>query len=365
MRLVYLSPVPWASFAQRPHKFVEWFHLTQGSHVLWLDPYPTRFPLLSDLRRLRTQNSQENRSPPTWLKLISPPALPIEPLPFSGWVNVLAWRSALDDIDAFSHQQPTLLAIGKPSVLALIVLKRLSAAVSVYDAMDDFPSFYAGLSRMAMRRRERELIGRVTHVLVSSTALKQRWTNIRPDAQFVPNGLDVGILPAPSIGIPAREKKILGYVGTMGSWFDWEWIIYLAKIRPLDIVRLIGPMFTPSPCSLPLNVEILPPCTHQNALRAMLEFDCGLIPFKKNKLTTSVDPIKYYEYKALGLPIISTAFGEMVFREGEDGIFLSHKIEDVKELIQNALLYRANIETVRQFTARHTWEAHFSAAKII
>ena len=33
MQLVYFSPVPWASFAQRPHKFVEWFHARCGAIV--------------------------------------------------------------------------------------------------------------------------------------------------------------------------------------------------------------------------------------------------------------------------------------------------------------------------------------------
>ena len=157
----------------------------------------------------------------------------------------------------------------------------------------------------------------------------------------------------------------MGYVGTIGPWFDWEWVINLARMWPTDVVRLIGPMFTPSPYTLPANVEILPPCIHQDALQAMWEFDVGLIPFKKNELTASVDPIKYYEYRAIGLPVISTNFGEMVFRGGEDGTFLSHGVEDVSELVQNALRYSVDIELVRRFTANNTWEVRFAAAKIV
>jgi hypothetical protein len=365
MRLVYLSPVPWSSFAQRPHKFVEWLHTTRGGDVLWVDPYPTRFPLLSDFRRLGQQGSQENCTNPSWLKVIRPFALPIEPLPWSGWVNALMWRKVLEEVDTFTHQQPTLLAIGKPSVLALSLMHRIDAAVSIYDAMDNFPAFYSGLSRMAMRKRERELIGRVTHVLASSTALKLRLGNVRSDVQLVPNGLDASVVPASKIGTLTRERRILGYVGTIGPWFDWEWVINLARMWPTDVVRLIGPMFTPSPYTLPANVEILPPCIHQDALQAMWEFDVGLIPFKKNELTASVDPIKYYEYRAIGLPVISTNFGEMVFRGGEDGTFLSHGVEDVSELVQNALRYSVDIELVRRFTANNTWEVRFAAAKIV
>ena len=53
MRLVYLSPVPLASFAQRPHHFVRWFHERFDATVTWIEPYPARLPRATDLRRLR------------------------------------------------------------------------------------------------------------------------------------------------------------------------------------------------------------------------------------------------------------------------------------------------------------------------
>ena len=365
MQLVYLSPVPWSSFAQRPHKFAAWFHATTEGDVLWVDPYPTRFPLFADFRRIGSQENKENQTSPAWLRVIRPSALPIEPLPVSGWVNALMWRSTLKDIDVFSRQKPTLLGIGKPSVLALAVLNRFKGFKSVYDAMDDFPAFYSGFSCLAMRRREQELVRRVTCVLASSTALKQRWSEVRADVQLVHNGLDANVLPAPRSYVAVREKKVLGYVGTIASWFDWDWVIALANARPMDAVRLIGPVFSPVPATLPRNIEMLPPCNHQEALLAMQDFDVGLIPFKKNDLTASVDPIKYYEYRALGLPVVSTNFGEMALRGGEEGTFLSRGIEDINDLMEGALRYNAGIESVRQFRVGNTWEARFTAAKII
>jgi hypothetical protein len=365
MQLVYLSPVPWSSFAQRPHKFVAWFHANTGGDVLWVDPYPTRFPLLSDFRRLGLHVSQENHVSHVWLRVIKPSALPIEPLPGSGWVNALMWRSTLKDIDAFFCQKPTLLVIGKPSVLALAVLNRFKGFKSVYDAMDDFPAFYSGFSCLAMRWREQQLVRRVTSVLASSTALKQRWGDVRADVQLVHNGLDANVLPAPRSYVAVREKKVLGYVGTIAAWFDWDWVIALAKARPTDAVRLIGPMFSPVPAALPRNIEMLPSRNHQEALLAIQDFDVGLIPFKKNDLTVSVDPIKYYEYRALGLPVISTDFGEMAFRGGEDGTFLSCDVDGINSLVEGALRYNADVESIRQFRIGNTWGVRFTAAKII
>lgn len=364
-QLVYLSPVPWASFAQRPHKFVEWVHGRTGDKVLWVDPYPTRFPSLSDFRRLGEKEDRQQCSNPPWLRVIRPPAVPIEPLPGSGWVNALLWQRLFDELDAFINQQGTLLAIGKPSALALAVVDRFRGGRSVYDAMDDFPAFYSGLSRWAMRWREQKLVRRVSTVLVSSTVLKQRWSALRGDVRLVHNGLDLNVLPTSKLIDVKRMQKVLGYVGTIATWFDWEWVIELAKARPSDVVRLIGPVSAPAPVALPQNIEMLPPCNHQAALVAMQDFDVGLIPFKKNELTASVDPIKYYEYRVLGLPVISTDFGEMALRGDEEGTFISRGLQDVNGLVQNALRYSAGTDYVRQFAARNSWEARFADAEII
>lgn len=365
MRLVYLSPVPWASFAQRPHKFVEWFHGRTGGEVLWIDPYPTRFPSLSDFRRFGTSAVQQQRTNPPWLRVIKPSVLPIEPLPGSGSVNALVWRQLFHELDAFASQQPTLLAIGKPSVLALAVVKKIKVACTVYDAMDDFPAFYSGFSRLAMRRRERQLVRNVNTVLASSSVLKQRWSCVGTDVRLVHNGLDLNVLPQPKFRAGISGTKVFGYIGTIATWFDWDWVITLAKARPSDVVRLIGPVFAPAPVALPQNIEMLPPCNHQVAMAAMQDFDVGLIPFKKNELTSSVDPIKYYEYRALGLPVVSTDFGEMTFRGSEEGTFLSRGVQDIDGLVQSALSYCADLDLIRQFAACNSWGARFTDAEII
>lgn len=365
MRLVYFSPVPWASFSQRPHKFVEWFHAKFGEPVLWVDPYPTRFPMLSDRHRLKRKPFSAAQKSPPWLEVIRPKALPIEPFPLSELLNGLLWHATLKRINDFAQKQPALLAVGKPSVLALAALRELSDVPSIYDGMDDFPAFYSGVSRWAMSRRELQLVRKVTHVFTSSTLLQRRWGHIRGDVQLVRNGLDASLLPNPRINVVERSKKIFGYVGTLGSWFDWNWIDQLAQLRPSDTIRLIGPILAAPPISLANNIELMPACAHSDALNAMLDFDIGLIPFKNNDLTASVDPIKYYEYRALGLPVLSTAFGEMVFRNDEEGTFLSSAAGDLSELVTEALSYRPDPRIIQEFKMNNSWEAHFNAAKLM
>jgi len=364
MQLIYLSPVAWDSFAQRPHKFVEWFHQSKRGRVLWVEPYPTRFPSISDVKRKRDAKLAKLDDLPEWLEILRPSSLPIEPLPGSEVINKRFWNPLLSTMREFSREDETILAIGKPSRLALIAIKQLHHVDSMYDAMDDFPAFYRGLSRVSMRATEERLVESVGHLVVSSTLLAKRWSSVRPDLQLVRNGLDPDALPPVLPKGKRNETNILGYLGTIGAWFDWDWLVNLAENRPGDSIRLIGPIFTPSPRPLPSNVEIRPPLGHQAALLAMQEFDVGLIPFKRTALTASVDPIKYYEYRSLGLPVVSTDFGEMSYRGGEGGVFLSKALGDAPFLIERALASTAISECAQGFKEANSWTARFSDLRL-
>lgn len=366
MRLIYLSPVPWASFAQRPHKFVQWYHERTGETVLWVDPYPTRLPQWADLARLRSSfGSQQLNSTPVWITVLKPGALPIEPLPGSGWINEKIWRRLFQEIDGFVEGAQILLAIGKPSILAIKLLERFKGCPSLYDAMDEFPAFYSGFSRFSMAWRERNLVDCVDRIWASSSALQSRWSQHRSDVTLVRNALDPAVIPDMSQKTINSTRKIFGYVGTIASWFDWGWIFALASARPDDEIRLIGPVFDSLCKDLPPNVVLLPPCSHGAALLAMREFDVGLIPFIRNMLTNSVDPIKYYEYKALGLPVISTNFGEMSLRSKNDGVFISQSLDDVASLANAALCVDSKAVDVAAFRLENSWSARFDAAQLI
>ncbi|SAK70467.1 Putative teichuronic acid biosynthesis glycosyltransferase TuaH [Caballeronia hypogeia] len=368
-QLVYLSPLPWASFAQRPHKFVEWFHATTGGRVLWIDPYATRLPALRDLRRPSAGASGATVNRPKWVTVEGVRALPIEPMPGGTFINRLAWRAVAERVARFCAAEKTLLVIGKPSAFAFDCLEHANAARSAYDSMDDFPAFYTGVSRAALARVEERIAAGVDRLLVSSTALRARWQTLRPDARLIYNGLDPGVLPAADVAKLARlgdgQPKIIGYLGTMGPWFDWAWLTALAKQRPNDAIRLIGPVFSQPTGALPGNVRMLPPVPHAEALKAMREFDIGLIPFIRNQLTDGVDPIKYYEYRAMGLPVISTGFGEMRLRGNEPATFLIDAPDQLGGAVDAALRCRASDDGIAAFREANSWAARFDASGVL
>lgn len=363
MRIVYLSPVRWESFAQRPHKFVEWAYRRTGEPVLWIDPYPTRFPTLSDLARRKLQDAREgsNREA-SWITVLRPGGIPIEPLPGSSLLNSRMWSHCFKAIEAFSRSSRVLIVIGKPSALALEALERFKNCASLYDAMDDFPAFYSGFSRAALSSREDKIATEVDELWASSTALKNRWSHINGNVKLVHNALDARIIPRAPRRRCESGSRVFGYVGTMGAWFDWEWVTNLAAARPTDEIRLIGPLFSPPRKKLPPNITFLPACDHRAALRSMLEFDVGLIPFKATTLTESVDPIKYYEYRGVSLPVLSTYFGEMRTREKEVGVFVSRSMHELESLSQQALEMEDSFELAEEFISQNSWDRRFDDA---
>ena len=160
-------------------------------------------------------------------------------------------------------------------------------------------------------------------------------------------------------------QPVLGYVGTIGHWFDWALVFGLAQANPSMCIRLIGPAYMPPPANLPKNIELLPACDHVTAIRFMQEFSVGLIPFKQNDLTASVDPIKFYEYRALGLPVLSTRFGEMTLRDGETGVFLINDQSDLASQVRTAMTYKSVISEIQAFREANSWEARFDESNII
>jgi glycosyltransferase involved in cell wall biosynthesis len=366
MQLVYLSPIPAKSYAQRPHYMVRSWLAMGAESVLWVEPYPTRLPRASDFAR-RPKAHDQGTMLDSRVEVLRIPAMPFEPLPGGTAINrSLLWRSAWRRIESFAAEGNTILGIGKPSALALHALEEIDFAGSFFDAMDNFPEFHRGWSRRAVARTEAAIAERVDWVLASSTYLEEKFARRWLPVKKVLNGYAMESLPdvAPRLdrGSP-REKIVLGYVGCLGPWLDWALVRRLAESLPAAAIELIGPLASAAP-RLPANVRLLPPCPQHEVAGHLARFDAGLIPFRSDRLTDGVDPIKYYEYRAAGLPVLSTRFGEMANRTVADGVvFLDDRV-GTATAVQTALESRADDTEIRRFRRAHDWSERFERSGV-
>ncbi len=355
--LVYFAPVAWDSYLQRPH-YVARHVLARGGRVLWIDPYPTRFPMLRDLRRRVGTTLRTPR--PSGLTVIAPRALPLEPLRAGQALNdALFGRALLARVRAWCADDTVTVGIGRPSSLALRALDVLRPSWSVFDALDDFPQFYEGLAQRAVARLESAIAERVDAVLTPSTGLWHKFAALGTRRVMVHNACEMAALP------PVRDSPptppVVGFVGCISTWFDWALVDRLARERPQVRFELSGPCFDGPSAQLPPNVQLLPACAHDEAVRRMTRFSVGLIPFKRNLLTEGVDPIKYYEYRGLGLPVLSSRFGEMALRGEPDGVFFAEEPGALAATLARAAR-PVSQHDVDAFRRAHSWERRFADA---
>ena len=361
MRLLYFSPVPAASYAQRPHFMVRAW-LDRGiESVCWVEPYPSRLPHWRDVRRRPSTNQGEAFD--SRVEVLRVPALPIEPLPGGSRLNRwLLWRPVWRRLSEFAAAGRVVLGIGKPCRLALDALAEIPAAFSFYDAMDDFPEFHRGLSRCNVARLEGAIARGVDLVVASSTTLAEKFSSRGCDVERILNAYPMhSVAPLEPRG---ELPPVAGYIGCLGPWFDWPLVLELAGELPDVRFELIGPCAVSPPRRRPANICLLPACRREEAAAHASSFSAGLIPFRRNRLTAGVDPIKYYEYRALGLSVLSTRFGEMAVRSGERGLFFLEHGQAHALLARAAMDYRSSAAEVAAFRRENCWQVRFNGTRL-
>jgi hypothetical protein len=363
MRLIYLSPVVWDSYEQRPHYFVRDFLARGGQSVIWVNPYSARLPSWRDLTRSDWQEPPTILDRPAGLRVIDAGGLPVDPLPGGRHVNGrLFWKTVLEGLRSKTTPQDTIVGVGRPTAFAVAALSTLDAAATFYDAMDDFPEFYRGRSRESTMRIERDIASRVDRVIVSSSSLVRKFSTGRKPVTLLRNAYDMSLLPAYE-GTP-KTSPSFGFIGCLGRWFDWRTTSRLAEAVDPAPVTIIGPKASRLPARLPPNLILHPPCTQIEGARWLQQFTVGLIPFTLDALTTGVDPIKYYQYRAAWLPVLSTKFGEMAARNASDATFFLEAGPGFEESIAAALAFRPAPAEVASFREGNTWTARFNEARL-
>lgn len=245
------------------------------------------------------------------------------------------------------------------------VVDKLGARLICYDCNDDplafpfAPSWAEGYFY--------KLVNKADIIFVTSSGLKEKIESLRKNNIYqIGNGVDASFFN-PSVEEPAELKSvkrpIIGYVGHIGSWFDFDIVNGLADSFPEATVVLVGPTDLLVWSKLDnlkqkSNVLTVGKIDYEKIPNYIRQFDVGLIPFKCNQLTYSANPNKLYEYAACGIPVVATAFSPDI-EEYSDAIFVS---KDRKEFIDN--LKRALVkenkkdqrERLRSIALENTWD---------
>lgn len=384
--LIYLSPVPLASYAQRPHHFVEWFHKRFDADVLWLESSPIRLPRMGDIEYVRAwclkKFSRPRHPGPAlsvpwvkeqWLSVKRLSGIPVEPLRIGRYINRLIRSSEMEGVASWAKSYRNCwIVIARPCDAALDLIDRLPDLPCALDVMDLVPAFYSGLSRAWVEAVEKQLAERAELVWVSSAQLQQRFHRFSAKLRLVRNGISPTL-----VSHLAREPQVhrrfidtgqcesplvFGYIGAIADWMDWRLLercvqVVRENFRKEILIELYGPIQGSLPANLSANIMLKGPVAQHEIGSFLKRFDLGLIPFKQTELTDAVDPIKYYEYRAAGLPVLSASLAEMLSFANDPGLLFFDQLFDTPNLIKALLAQRGVM--IQGYAASVSWESRF------
>ncbi len=195
----------------------------------------------------------------------------------------------------------------------------------VYD-MIDAPLHFAPVPPRLVPHWER-LLREADRVSVTSSPLAAlAKAGGARDPRVIGNGVEVARFQAaaPARDLPGDPRApVLGYVGSLHSWFDVPLVLALARAQRSARVVLVGPAHPSTREELERaqseapNLFWLGPKPYSDVPSIVRAFRAGLIPFRRTPLTEAVNPVKLYEYAAAGVPCVATRFTDEVAGWGE------------------------------------------------
>lgn len=339
--------------------------LAQNHRVFWVNTY-TRMPSLTlhDIRltfsvlckafgRKKIEPSTHARNAPAihyFTPLINPSCGVIARW-MNRWIGPRFLKKLFRD---YSIVNPVLLPV-HPCAVDLISPLKINA-LRIYYCVDEW-SLLPEKNAKKWAQMESEMLACVDGVCFTSLDLMARKKGNLPSLYF-PHAVDYDHFnPSKSVEtVPHLEtlpKPIIGFFGVIHEWVDVQAIEFMAKRFPHCSFVLLGisRVDIKSLITLP-NVHAYGFVPYKNLPSYSRYFDVGLIPFVMNNLTKAVNPLKLFEYYALGLPVISSKLPDIVNVKGP--IFFASTHEEFAEQLMTILA--GDSEKYRQEAKRYALE---------
>jgi UDP-galactopyranose mutase len=210
--------------------------------------------------------------------------------------------------------------------MAVPVVRRLDAAVVVYDCMDELSAFNEASPRLPAL--ERELLGLADVVFTGGDSLWRAKRRSHPDVHAFPSAVDAAHFaqarrapsdPEDQAGIP---RPRLGWFGVIDERLDLDLLAGVARRRPDWSIVLVGPVAKIPVSAIPAepNVHWLGQKPYEGLPAYLAGWDVAIMPFARNAATAYISPTKTPEYLAGGRPVVSTAIADVVRPYGVRGL---------------------------------------------
>ena len=243
-----------------------------------------------------------------------------------------------------------------PEAVAFLDYFELKGWKTLYDVRDNWKEFHkVGMAPWYNEDAESFASNRAQLVSCVSSPLREHIVKLsgRKDILVNTNAYDPDFKSPDFRKNEANTEKTIGYFGHLTEkWFDWKFMISLAKKCPDFRFELIGHGH-PQNLELPNNLIYLGFMGHDEICKKAENWDLAIIPFKINELSRCVDPIKIYEYLALELPVVSLEMPQIDnYPHVATARTLNQFIKKMKEKLQEDF----DTEAVNEWLEKRSWK---------
>lgn len=249
--------------------------------------------------------------------------------------------------------------------------RKIKHSFSIYHLVDQYwqyPFYYPKKKDKLRAKKINQLAAKKSDlVLTSSLYLYQNFKPINTNTFLIENGAETEFILKRIKQVKKKHEDlkkikppIIGFVGNMSDFrFDFSLIKFLVKsLKNINFV-LIGPSDQNKKIkelSLKFsNCFYLESKPFKQIPQYLKFFDVCIIPYKKNKYTKGVLPIKLFEYFAAGKPVVATnlyslaPFKKLIYLADNKNEFVLKLKRALKEKSEKLRRKR------RKIAKNHTW----------
>ncbi len=295
-------------------------HLGKSRKVLYVDTIGLRHPKLSSKDAKRALGKLTRavvglRNVENNVYVCSPLAIPYHDIALANWCNSYFVTGQIKRCVRKLGMVDPIVWSYLPNAIGII--EKLPYTHVIYHCIDDYRDF-TGVPKLAMDRMERKILQRANLTVVSARALLNSKGPHARKIAYIPHGVNLEdfrryLSATPDLkDIKKIRRPIAGLVGRIADWVDLPMIMRCAKELPHWSFVLVGPSNVElrQYSNVP-NVHFLGKKDYKEVPHYIQSFDVCLMPYRNIARIATANPLKMYEYLALGKPIVTVPVDEV------------------------------------------------------